>query len=397
MKMRAVLGLLAAMAACGPQAQDPRAASTPPPGASGPRTVELTPAAVAEARLEIYEAATCSIPETIQAPARLATNDETTWRVGAITHGRIIDVYVKVGDLVRPRDVLARLYSHDIHEARAEYRRARAEVQRLEAAVDYARRNRDRYQRLFETKAASLEQVEQASAALRNEEAALASSRIELNRTRLHLVEFLEIPAEDPSPGATDDLVPIRSPAAGIVLSREVTPGAVVDAARDLFVISDLTTIWAIAAVQEDALARLRTGMRADVRVQAYPDRAFTGRVTRIDSRLDPETRTVSVRIELDNRAGLLKPEMYATVELAAGGSQPAIFIPQPAIQDVNGQTTVFIELEPGRFEVRPVDTGRTLEGLRQVTHGLRPGERVVAAGSFILKSQLLRATFEEE
>lgn len=397
MRLAAVL-LLAALAACTSPPDDPRPSAAPPAAEPGPRTVELSPAALREMRLEIVEAAERRIPQTIQASGRLTTNEDATWHVGAITNGRIIEVLVKVGDRVQPRDVLARLYSHDIHEARAEFRRARSEVQRLEAAVDFARRTLDRHQRLFETKAASLEQVEQARAALRNEEAVLASARIELNRTRLHLVEFLEISADDPAhPGSPEDLVPIRAPAAGIVLAREVTPGAVVDAARELFTISDLSTIWAIAAVQEDSLARLRTGMSADVRVQAYPGRPFTGRVTRIDSRLDPETRTVSVRISLDNRAGHLKPEMYASVELAAGGTDPAIFIPQAALQDVNGQPSVFVELAPGRFEVRPVDPGRTLEGLRLITHGLRPGERVVAAGSFILKSQLLRATFEEE
>jgi membrane fusion protein, heavy metal efflux system len=394
----ALVLLIFAMAACSNRTQDDRPAAAAPAAEPGPRTVELSDAALREMRLEIVETTEKSIPQTIQAAGRLTTNEDATWRVGAITDGRIIEVSVKVGDQVKPRDVLARLYSHDIHEARAEYRRARSEVQRLEAAVDFAQRNRDRHQRLYETKAASLEQVDQVNAALRNEESLLASARIELNRTRLHLVEFLEISADDPAhPGSAEDLVPIRAPAAGTVLSREVTPGAVVDAARELFTISDLSTVWAVAAVQEDSLARLRAGMTADVRVQAYPERVFPGRVTRIDSRLDPETRTVSVRIALDNRAGLLKPEMYASVELAAGGTEPGIYIPQSALQDVNGQPSVFIERAPGRFEVRPVDPGRTLEGLRLITHGLRPGERIVAAGSFILKSQLLRATFEEE
>lgn len=400
--MRAAFALLALLGlmSCSRPAAEERATATEPPGeaAAAPRSVELSEAALREARLEIVEAAERSVPETVQAAGRLTTNEEATWRVGAITDGRIIHVLVKVGDSVQKGDILARMYSHDIHEARAEFRRARAEAQRLEAAVDFARRNRDRHQRLYETKAASLEQVDQANAALRNEEAALASARIELNRTRLHLVEFLEIPAEDPaSPGRDEDLVPIRAPAAGVVLSRDVTPGAVVDAAHDLFTISDLSTVWAVAAVQEDALARLRLGMPASVRVQAYPQRVFAGRVLRIDSRLDPETRTVSARIGLDNRAGLLKPEMYAAVDLDAGGTQPGIFVPQSALQDVNGQPSVFVELAPGRFEARPVDPGRTLEGLRQITHGLRPGERVAAAGSFVLKSQLLRATFEEE
>jgi len=99
-----------------------------------------------------------------------------------------------------------------------------------------------------------------------------------------------------------------------------VTPGAVVNASSDMFTVCDLSTIWVIAAFQEEHLPRLRPGMGARVSVQAYPGRTFAGKLIKIDEKLDPETRTVSARIEVDNRAGLLKPEMYAAVELDSGG-----------------------------------------------------------------------------
>lgn len=399
-------GLL--LAGCGkdaPPAAAKAPASTPAQSNETPRVVELDEAARRDAGLKVVQVETRSIPETVRASGRLTTNENTTWRVGSITDGRIIRVEVKVGDRVKKGQILARMHSHDIHESRAQYRRAVAEVNRLTTNLEFAKRTRDRMRRLYEMKAASFEQLDQAENAVKNDQVALDSAQIEKNRTRLHMVEFLQIPVEGPEDpdhpsdpeSNLDDLIPIRAPESGVVLTREITPGAVVSAASDLFTISDLSSIWVMAAVQEEHLSQLRIGATAHVHVQAYPEKAFAGRVTRIDERLDPETRTVSARVEVDNRAGLLKPEMYATVDLDAGGSAPGLFIPQAAVQDVNGQSTVFVEQKPGVYSPRLVQTGRVLNGLLQVTGGLKDGERVVGEGSFILKSQLLKASLSEE
>lgn len=415
MTMRALVAPLALMAGlmlagCGKE-QPPEpakgAGATPSPAAApdAPRVVEMDERTRREAGLRVVEVVTRSIPETVRASGRLTTNENTTWRVGAITDGRIIRVEVKVGDRVTKGQILARMHSHDIHESRAAYRRAVAEVNRLTSNLEFTKRTRDRMKRLNEMKAASFEQLDQAENAVKNEQSALDNALVEQKRTSLHLVDFLQIPVEGPevpdhqddAEGNLDNLIPIRSPAGGVVLTREITPGAVVSAASDLFTISDMSTIWAIAAVQEEHLSRLRTGGRAHVHVQAYADKSFSGKVTRIDERLDPETRTVSARVEIDNSARLLKPEMYATVDLDVGGSEPALFIPQAALQDLNGQPTVFVELKPGTFAPRAVETGRVLSGLLQLTRGLKSGERVVADGSFILKSQLLKASLSEE
>jgi cobalt-zinc-cadmium efflux system membrane fusion protein len=151
-----------------------------------------------------------------------------------------------------------------------------------------------------------------------------------------------------------------------------------------------------IAPVNEENFGKVRVGMPVKIRVQAYPEQVFTGRIVKFGEQLDPETRTVQARVELDNKGGRLKPEMYAAGEIAAGGSGTAIFIPEAAVQQVNGQSTVFVQSAPDRFEARLVETGSTLDSQVRVLEGLRAGERVVVEGSYVLKSQLLRSSLEE-
>jgi multidrug efflux pump subunit AcrA (membrane-fusion protein) len=137
--------------------------------------------------------------------------------------------------------------------------------------------------------------------------------------------------------------------------------------------------------------------MPARVSVQAYEGRPFLGQVGKIGVSLDAATRTVSVRVDLANPTGLLKPEMYATVEFELGGTEDAILIPEAAPQDLNGQSVVFVSRGENRFEARPVELGRAIAGQVQVLRGVRPGDRVAARGSFILKSQLLKSSLGEE
>jgi cobalt-zinc-cadmium efflux system membrane fusion protein len=340
-------------------------------------------------------------PQVLRSPARLTNNENQTWKVGANTEGRIVKVFANPGDRVEAGDVLARMHSHEIHEGRADYRKAVAEAARLRSNEAYAQRLRDRARRLFELKAGSLEQVEHAETELRNAETAVRNAEVEVDRTKRHLTEFLGIPAEEDDEHDHDDpdhdLIPVTAPASGVVLTRSVTPGTVVSAASDLFSIADLSTLWAIAEVNEEHLPKLRAGMPARVAVQAYPNRAFGGRIGKLGEALDPATRTVQVRIDLPNRAGLLKPEMYATAEIELGGSDVGVFIPAEAPQELRGQTVVFVRNGSEEFEARPVELGPSLGGSVQVIRGLKPGDHVVSSGSFILKSEFLKASLAEE
>ncbi len=394
-----------AMSACGSRPETPEVKTAVEPKAPHPdqsNEVRLDAAAQREAGIETGVVERQALPEVLLAPGRVTLNENQSWRVGAVTDGRVVRVLVNAGDHVKRGQVLARMHSHDIHESRALYRKATAELSRLKSAEAYAVRQRDRAKRLFEIKAGSLEQAEHAETALRNLQTEISNAQIEVERSRTHLVEFLGIPADeaehlDGQHEEDDDLIPIKSPADGVLLERKVTAGTVTQPGADAFVVTDLSVLWLMAAVPEDHLKDVRPGMPVRVTVQAYPKRGFLGRVTRIGEQLDETTRTVKVRVDLPNAAGLLKPEMYATAELSLGATHPALFVKEAAIQEVKGQNVVFVRKAADLFEARAVDLGRPLDGAREVLSGLRAGERVATRGSFILKSQLMKSSMAEE
>lgn len=394
------------LAACGGSDPAGAVAVSEPPAPTGqqaPHEVVLDDVAQKEAGLVVRKVDVRALPEVIRVTGRITINENQTWRVGAVTDGRIVHVLAREGDQVEEGQILARLHSHDVHESRAAFRRAVADLDRLQAGLNYALSVRNRTQRLYELKAASLQQLEQAEAELRNAETAVANGKVELERTRTHLEDFLGVPASiptdhPPEPGYDiHDLVPIRAPSGGTLLKRNVTAGTVVEPSQDLFVITDLSTLWTMAAVNEEHLSKLRIGMPVRVSVQAYPHRSFAGRLTKLDTELDPTTRTITARVEVPNPDGLLKPEMYALAEMELSGARAAVFIPEVAVQEVDGKRSVFVRSGRNRFEPKPVETAPGVGGNVEVVAGLRPGDEVVVEGSFLLKSQLLKSTLAEE
>ncbi len=257
--------------------------------------------------------------------------------------------------------------------------------------------------RLYDLKAGSLAILEQKETELRNAETDVRNAEVEIERTVRHLVEVLHVPVEEsdvppPSPdGEDNDLIPVKAPAGGVVLSRNVTPGTVVNPASDMFLISDLTSLWAIAEVSEEYLGKLRLGMPAKVFVQAYPNEPFLGRIGKLGEVLNPSTRTIQVRVELSNSRGRLKPEMYATTEIQIGSGTPGLVIPSEAVQEVRSQSVVFVKTAADRFEVRPVRAGRTLDNSFEILSGLTAGEEIAVQSAFILKSEFLKASLASE
>lgn len=401
MRWAVVVGVLA-LAGCGRQAPVEAGAEAAKEAPSSTQ-VQVDEKMQREMGLETQAVERRRIADAIRAEGRITMNEERTWRVGAVTEARVRRVHVNIGDRVDAGKVLAGIHSHDIHESRAQYRKAAAELEHRRSALETARRARDRAKRLHELKAGSLADLEQAEAAVRAAQSDLSAADADLSRARLHLVEFLQVSLEEHpehSPGESDhpeDLIPVKSPAAGTVVSREVSVGSVVTAGAPMFTISDLSTVWMLAQVNEQHLAKLRTGMTVRVDVQAYPEQPFQGRITRLGDEFDPATRTVRARIELANRQAKLKPEMYATARIETGSGAPLLMTPDSSIQDLNGQPVVFVRKSAAVFEVQPVKTGRRQDGWTEIQQGLAEGARVVTKGAFQLKSQLLIRSLAEE
>lgn len=389
--------------------------STPPPSqpvASAPdalqTSLELDPEALELAGIEFAEAVLAGLPEILEVPGRIGVNENRTARVGALVDGRITRVHANVGDRVQDGQKLAEIQSYEVDDTRAQYAKARAELERANSQLEFLRKIRDRAARLYDLKAGSLEELQRAEADLHRAQTEIVVIRAEMGRLDEKLEQLgLSIDGafdEYAQPGGAQsghfdalERVPITSPLTGTILQRMVTPGTVVSPSDDAFVVSDLSTLWVQAEVPESYLASLKEGQSVQVRVEAYSDTVFPARLAHVGDVLNPATRTVQVRCEAANPQGRLRPEMYATVLFDLGTGEKTILLPRKSVQHVEGRDLVFVRKGSSSFEVRPVTLGRMTETQASVLDGVGAGDQVVTEGSFLLKSELLKSRMQEE
>ncbi len=403
------LGFWSCQSTSGPQSQQTTAKSASAQPASSQSTkqesglIALDGAQQDAAHIIVETIQPKDVAQSIAAPGKLVVNEDRTWHVGAIAPGKIDDLFVKVGDSVHAGQILARIHSHDVHETRAAYREATVELDRAKSAATYATQRRNRAKRLLELKAGSRQDLEAAESGLADAEAQVSKAQAEVRKERIHLMDILHVPLEDSNesgrgngqPDSED--VPVFAPASALVFERKATVGSVVSPGDVLFSLTDPSSLWMIAAANETELSALRTGQTAEINVRAYPSKKFRGRILKLGEELDPATRTLEVRILVPNPRGLLKPEMYASAEIEQPQHRRAIFLPETAIQDINGVPAVFVHRADKRFEPRTIKTGQHVNGEAEVLEGLHAGEAVVVKGGFMLKSQLLKSTIRED
>ena len=187
----------------------------------------------------------------------------------------------------------------------------------------------------------------------------------------------------------------VPSPASGTVTSRSANPGEVIEANKELLRVTDLSSVWVVGQVYEKDLARVHVGSGASVTSDAYPGRIFRGRVSYVDPRVDPATRTAQVRIELANPGQVLKIGMFVNIAFATiGGAENTLpVVPVSAVQNINNQQMVFVGTsDPNVFVLRPVRLGPESNGFYPVLEGLTVGERIVTEGSFLLRAEWLKS-----
>ena len=181
--------------------------------------------------------------------------------------------------------------------------------------------------------------------------------------------------------------VPLRSPASGVVTTKSVVEGAHLNPGDTLFEITDLSQVWVVADAYEADLHELKVGLPASFTLKALPGRSFTGKVAFIDPELNPETRTVRVRLQVPNPRGELKPEMFGEV-LLKGQGRRGLVVPLDAVLDAGTTKVVFVSLGDGKFEPREVTTGTTVGESVEIRSGLRVGEEVVVRANFLVDSE---------
>ena len=399
--------LMMTWAGCSQPAAETEPAETEPAGAEAapdPGLIRLDQEAVRIVNITLADVEVRKLEKELQVPGRVTVNEDATARVGSFTEGVVVACCESVGTDVEKGQVIARLHSHEVHDAEASYWQARAELKRRQTELQFAEESYQRASRLHELKAGSLQQVQEAQTKFRSAEMFLEIARAGVERSEKHLLYLGLTPERLPGAAGEDHradeevpLIEVRSPVSGTIIERMVSPGAVVAPSDSLYVISDLRSLWVIAQVPEQHLSSLRNGLAVEVSVRAYPGKTFPARITYIGDALDPETRTVEVRCELNNPGRRLKREMFATLTISAGGGREVVVAPLAALQNVDGQEILFVPEGESSFRARRVQVGRHSDSVVEIVSGLQADEKVVVNGAFQLKSELLKARMIEE
>lgn len=308
--------------------------------------------------------------EGVTALGELKVDEGAYAEVGVPIPGRVVRLIASPGEYVRRGQPLAVLQSVELGQARAQRSAA-------QARAGLARQTVERKRGLAEERIVSRGELQRAEAAAAEAEAELRAAEA--------AVAALGVG------GGGGDLsgFTLLAPISGTVLERAAVQGQTADPSRTLFRIGDLSRLWLVAQAPERDAVRVRTGSPAEVTLAALPGQKLRGEVAWVGREVDAHSRTVPVRIVLPNEGGQLKPGMFATAWVTTGGEgRRVVAVPTAALQRMDDQWVVFLPRNGGRFEVRPVERGRDLGNEVAVLSGLKPGERVVVEGAFILRAE---------
>src|SRR5881296_4143066 len=370
-------------------AASPGGASMPGmPAPAGPAKTEetielsLTPEAIERAGIRIAEVKSQTSVSVMTVPGTVMSNAYRDTKVNALVGGIVRQVTVELGASVRRGAPLAVIFSGELADAQMKYVSMRAMLE-----ADHQKL--ERTQKLVALGSASRQELEEVTALHTGHETEVAAARqrlllLGLSSDRLdRLQNASQVVSE----------VTVPSPADGLVISRSVNPGQVVNGGQELFVVTDLATVWVIADLYEKDFPRVRVGSLATITVPSAPGRMMQGRVAYIDPRVDPATRTAKVRVEVPNRNGDLRLGMFVTVAFQTSSSEHVTVIPRAAVQTIGDRSVVYVPVDgdDGKFVERRVRLGIPSGDSVQVLDGLKPGDKVVTDGSFFLRAEAAR------
>jgi cobalt-zinc-cadmium efflux system membrane fusion protein len=290
--------------------------------------------------------------------------------------GIVRDVPRHLGDTVSTGDTLAVIESSAIAEAEANYLTARSKLVLMQAQA--AREASLRAKKI--TSEQEYQIARQAAVELRAAERKLT-------------LLGLDPATAGQLPTGVSPRMPVKAPIDGTLIERRVNVGDQVSDTTPLFRLANLDHVWVIASVFARDIGKVALDQPASVVVEGYPERRFEGKVTWISDVVDEKTRTLKVRVELDNTEHLLRPGSFAGVTITPR-SAIALTIPASAVQRLKDQAFVFAEEAPGVFRKRPVILGNRARSRVEVVSGLRAGEKIVSQGVFTLHAELEKSAF---
>ncbi|HTR53643.1 MAG TPA: efflux RND transporter periplasmic adaptor subunit [Kofleriaceae bacterium] len=359
------LAFALALVACG-HSSEPADTDETPPLVREDGTIKLPETSPIRGQLKVEPARTQAVTETLQVPAQVETDPTTTAKITPPLAGRVLRLFVHVGDTVKQGTPLFTMDSPDLVAAQSDYLHA-------QSTLAQAERDRKRQQDLKDHGVGSQKDLEQAETAEK-----IAHEDVERTTTRLQQLKI--------DPGNLGKPLTVYSPIPGRILDATVAPGEFRnDPTVVLMTIGDLSKVWLTANVPEKDVSKVEKNEQVTATLTAYPGETFNGSVLFVADVLDPDTRTLKVRIAMPNDASRLKPGMFATVTFHEHPVQ-AIVVPQTALVVRGDKTIVFKEVAPWTYVQKEVMTGVSQGNDIVIVKGLADDERVVTQNAVLLQ-----------
>lgn len=309
--------------------------------------------------------------ENFTVVGEVSFDEDNVVRVYPIVSGSVEKVYVSLGDYVKKGQLMATYLSTDISMYQRDYNVSKSNL-------DVAQKNMSRAKELYQTNVISQKELEDAQRDLNN-------AKSEFNEKKQVLQLY------GGSTESLDAIFKVTAPISGYVVERNVNEGMQIrnDNGTNSFTISDLKTVWVWASIYESDLSKVAVGDDVEVKTIAYPDKIFYGKIKTVGTMLDPQSRVIKVRIDLDNSDFLLKPEMFATVLIKPKIKGTALTVPTLSLVFENNKYFVIKDIGANKFEKVAVTPGISNGSYTYIEKGLEVGDIIVNKGSLFINTAI--------
>jgi cobalt-zinc-cadmium efflux system membrane fusion protein len=336
-----------------------------------------------QAQIQVSEVVSQEMSDTLRAAGQIDFDEQALTRIGASVTGRVTQIQATLGQVVNKGDTLALINSSELSGSQLAYLKARSEK-------ELHRRNMERAKTLFDADVISAAELNR-----RESEYEIASAETRAAQDQLRVLGVSPKSIERlGSTGTIDSVASVMATIKGVVVERKIAAGQVVQPSDVLFAVADLSRVWAVAQVPEQQVGQVKVGQSVSIEVPALGHEKLEGKLIYVGQTVNPETRTVLVRTELDNKSGRLKPSMLASMLIESAPVQRLV-VPITAVVRQDDTDHVFVELSANNFQLTVVKLAAEQNGQRVVLEGLKPGMRIVSDGAFHLNNHRNLAEME--
>jgi membrane fusion protein, heavy metal efflux system len=368
-----------------------------------PDVVQITPESQKDVGIEIESAVWRNLQDTLLATGVVSEDPLRVAHIRPLARGLIEKAYVRLGDRVSTGDPLVEYDNIELGLAIGEYLGAQAELQRSLTDLEVKKTILERGKEMLKVGAIARTSYDLREAEYKDAEASTDGARATVAKLAEQIHRFgwtdqdlANLPAKRGTGQSVSRSI-LKAPFSGIITSYHASIGEVADPSTELLAITDMSSLWILADVFEKDLSHIKTGKAVRVRVASYPDRVFQGEITHIADTMEPKTRTARVRCVVKNHEGLLKLEMFATIEIPVDRKNSVLAVPDSSIQQIEGKSVVFVRKAEDEFQKREVQTGIASGGYTEIRSGLASGDLVASRGSFVVKTAFLRNLIGED